>query len=123
MFRCVLDGEFSYSFLTAYDYNRAQMRGLVCGTHQHCPAKILFDNSETSGAVVQNRSLLIKTKRHVDGDGNCPVGADRDKCRDELRRVIEQQCHAIAASDAQHAQHSCNRERLIAQLRITYLMS
>src|SRR2546421_12655281 len=119
MFRCVLDGEFSYSFLTAYDYNRAQMRGLDCGTLQHCPAKILFDNSETSRAVVQNRSLLIKTKRHVDGDSNCPVGADRDKRRDELRRIIEQKCHAIAALDFQHTQHPTNRERLITQLGVT----
>src|SRR6185369_17356542 len=67
---------------------------------QQRTAETDFNQGKPCPGVVKDCTLIFESEGHVDGNGYCSHRAYGNECFNKLGRIMEQQGHAIAWSDA-----------------------
>jgi hypothetical protein len=77
-----------------------------------------FNYRGPSAAILQDEELLFASQRRIDGDGDGAQRYGPHKRRDELRRISQQDGHAISAPHAQSVQDLGSPQRFGAKVRV-----
>src|ERR1041384_7288886 len=84
-------------------------------------ADVRFHECQTGPGIVKDRTLLLGTPRHVDGNGDCPKRTRGYEGFYKLRRIIEQKGDAVAARDAERPNNLGHLQRLRTQCAVSDL--